>query len=47
MVFGGEFWVLTVTDQNRTTSGLHPFKDLLPDDNEILDKKNVFFVQMS
>ena len=26
MVFGGEFWVLTVTDQNRVVTGLHPFK---------------------
>ena len=30
MVFGGEFWVLTVTDQKCVTSGLHPFKDVTP-----------------
>ena len=26
MVFGDEFWILTVTDQKRVVSGLHPFK---------------------
>ena len=30
MVFGDDFWILTVTDQKRVVCGLDPFKGVDP-----------------